>query len=274
MFRTASLADVSLLLDWANREGWNPGLDDASAFFATDPEGFFIAEMEGKPVAGISVVRHSPDLAFLGLYLCLPEWRGRGIGLGLWNFALAHAEGRVVGLDGVAAQQDNYRKSGFVSYGATLRLEGPVFSPALGDARRRVGADDERLIQLDRAANGYERRAFLTPWLAGAPSRRTLVLEKNGEAVGFGTVRLCRSGVKIGPLVAPDADTAIRLIADLAHVFATQRVIVDVPEHNQALVGRLVALGFNSSFATARMYRGPAPQGDGALQGVGTLELG
>jgi len=112
VFRTASLADVSLLLDWASREGWNPGLDDASAFFATDPEGFFIAEMEGEPVAGISVVRHSPALAFLGLYLCLPEWRGRGIGLGLWNFALAHAEGRTVGLDGVAAQQDNYRKSG------------------------------------------------------------------------------------------------------------------------------------------------------------------
>ena len=40
-FRTATLADVQNMLDWATSEGWNPGLEDAAAFYAADPEGFF-----------------------------------------------------------------------------------------------------------------------------------------------------------------------------------------------------------------------------------------
>lgn len=85
--------DLSRVLDWAADEGWNPGLDDAAAFLASDPEGFFVTEADGAPVAAISVVNHSPDFAFLGLYLCQPAWRGRGIGLRLWTHALTHAGG-------------------------------------------------------------------------------------------------------------------------------------------------------------------------------------
>lgn len=108
VLRTASIAEVKMMLDWAAGEGWNPGLDDASVFHATDPEGFFIAERDGTPVASISVVNHTDDFAFLGFYICRPECRGQGIGLGLWHHALAHAGPRTVGLDGVAAQEANY----------------------------------------------------------------------------------------------------------------------------------------------------------------------
>ena len=110
-FRTARADELPLVLSWAEAEGWNPGPDDAAAFFASDPEGFFVADADTGPVAAISVVNHSDAFAFLGLYLCLPEHRGKGIGFGLWQHALAHAGARCVGLDGVPAQQDNYRKS-------------------------------------------------------------------------------------------------------------------------------------------------------------------
>ncbi len=105
--RTATLADVNLMLDWAADEGWNPGLDDAAAFHASDPEGFFVAERAGAPVAAISVVNHDDRNAFLGLYLCRPEWRGQGIGLALWNHALGpcRGAGRGAGRGGSAAGQ-------------------------------------------------------------------------------------------------------------------------------------------------------------------------
>ena len=109
-YRTATLRDLSLILDWAADEGWNPGLDDAEAFFAADPAGFFVAvDEQDNPVASISVVNHTDDFAFLGLYIVRKEFRGRGIGLGLWKHALQHAGARTVGLDGVEAQQDNTR---------------------------------------------------------------------------------------------------------------------------------------------------------------------
>ena len=37
-------ADVDLAVEWAAREGWNPGLADAEAFHAADPEGLHISE--------------------------------------------------------------------------------------------------------------------------------------------------------------------------------------------------------------------------------------
>ena len=70
--RQMSLAELELIIGWAADEGWNPGLEDASAFYAADPDGFFLKEVDGQAVAAVSVVNHSDDFAFLGLYLCRP----------------------------------------------------------------------------------------------------------------------------------------------------------------------------------------------------------
>ncbi len=43
--------EISLAIDWAAEEGWNPGLADESCFASADPKGFFIGEYEGKPAA-------------------------------------------------------------------------------------------------------------------------------------------------------------------------------------------------------------------------------
>lgn len=59
VYRNASLAEVALMLDWDAAEGWNPGLDDAAAFHAADPDGFFLALEDDVPVASISVVNHT-----------------------------------------------------------------------------------------------------------------------------------------------------------------------------------------------------------------------
>ena len=103
----ASVADWGIVREWAAAEGWNPGLDDAPAFFAQDPEGFFLGRVDGEPVSAISVVNYSDAYAFLGFYLVRPDLRGLGHGLATWRAGLAHAGDRTVGLDGVPDQQDN-----------------------------------------------------------------------------------------------------------------------------------------------------------------------
>jgi predicted N-acetyltransferase YhbS len=265
--------ELAPVLGWAAEEGWNPGREDAAPFFAADPEGFFVAELDGAPVAAISVVNHSAEMAFLGLYLCRPAYRGRGIGYALWRHALDHAGGRTVGLDGVAAQQANYARSGFVLTGATLRWEGRLAPQPDPQIRLATPADAAAIAALDRNANGYARPRFLAAWTAPAESRRTLVLETEGVA-GFTTVRRCGRGCKIGPLIAPDAGAAWRLIGAALAEMGEELAVVDVPEANTALAGRLEAAGFGETFRTARMYRGPAPVASALLQGVGTLELG
>ena len=196
--RLMTLADLAMVLDWAAAEGWNPGLDDAAAFLAADPEGFFLWEEASLPVAAISVVNHDSDHAFLGLYLCKPEWRGQGLGYALWNVALQHAGLRSIGLDGVAAQQANYARSGFALKGSTIRLEGHLPAKASPNTRAIRPDDLPILLALDAVANGYERKAFLKVWLKDTETRQTLVQTNAGQIAGFVTIRACQEGHKIG----------------------------------------------------------------------------
>src|SRR5215470_12171283 len=118
--------EISIAVNWAAAEGWSPGLADATCFAAVDPEGFLIGELDGAPVATISCVNYDESFAFLGFYIVRKDLRGRGYGLHIWNAAIAHAGRRVIGLDGVVAQQENYRKSGFELAYANVRFSGTV----------------------------------------------------------------------------------------------------------------------------------------------------
>ncbi len=267
------MRDLEAVLDWAAEEGWNPGLEDAEAFFAADPGGFFLAEEDDRPVAAISVVNHSAAFAFLGLYLCLASHRGRGIGYGLWRHAIAHAADRVIGLDGVPEQQGNYLRSGFAQAGETVRYGGELRGQREAGIRPAAEADLPALIALEAGASGAAKPAFMTAWFAERETRRTFVHEGGGGITGSVTIRRCRRGAKIGPLVAPDVEAAVALLCHAAAEMGPE-VIVDLPGGSDGLAERCLAMGLAPGFRTARMYRGtPPPRGD-AVYSVGTLELG
>ncbi|MDJ0628223.1 MAG: GNAT family N-acetyltransferase [Rhodobacter sp.] len=272
-FRNASQAELAEVLDWAAREGWNPGLDDAAAFYAADPQGFFVATKDDVPVASISVVNHSDSFAFLGLYIVRPEFRGQGIGHALWQHALRHAGARTVGLDGVPEQQANYRASGFLRAGETTRFAGPVEPLAGNDIRLADGSDVGRLIDAEAAASGHRKDAYLSAWTKNTDLRKTLVHSRNGRPVGFATVRKCRQDAKIGPLVAEDLEAARRLLHHAA-TFFDGGIVIDVPAGSEDLAALCVDLGLSPGFRTARMYRGDVPKGQGACFAVSSLELG
>src|SRR3954469_12874432 len=99
--RTMTREEVALAVEWAAQEGWNPGLHDAESFHAADSGGFRIGTLGGQPVASISVVKYGERFAFLGLYIVLPQFRGKGHGWRLWQDGMATLAGRQVGLDGV-----------------------------------------------------------------------------------------------------------------------------------------------------------------------------
>ncbi|MBB94976.1 MAG: GNAT family N-acetyltransferase [Rhodobacteraceae bacterium] len=272
-FSVMTEAQLDAVLDWAAAEGWNPGLGDAAAFHAADPQGFFLASVDGQPAAAISVVNQGPEDAFLGLYICRPEFRGQGIGFALWSHALTHVGTRSVGLDGVPEQEANYESSGFVRVGASLRHVGHLPGVAGAGLRDMTEQDLPDLIALDAAAGGLTRAAFLASWLGASPQRATRVLCKDDQIAGFATWRTCREGTKIGPIIAPDADAALTLIADIAAV-APAPLIIDIPEANFPLRTALTAAGFEMTFSTARMYRGRPPVTTSSLQAIASMELG
>ncbi|MET7605563.1 GNAT family N-acetyltransferase [Streptomyces avermitilis] len=269
----ASLDDWPVVVGWAADEGWNPGLSDAPSFFAQDPEGFFVGRIAGEPVSAISVVNYSADYAFLGFYLVRPDLRGRGYGLTTWKTALAHAGDRTVGLDGVPAQQDNYRQSGFELAHRTARYTGTVSAgePAPG-VRPAEAADLAAVATYDSACSPADRPRFLEHWLTG-PGHRTFVRLVDGRLTGYGVVRPALDSLRVGPLFADSADDARALFTALTA--DAGEIAVDIPETNAAAVALAREAGLTPSFETARMYTGPVrPFAADRVYGITSLELG
>lgn len=269
------LADLKMVLDWAIDEGWNPGLDDAAAFLAADPGGFLLGEIDGNPVAAISVVRHSDRFGFLGLYLCRPDFRGQGHGWALWQAGMAYLGQRSVGLDGVAAQQENYQKSGFIPHHRTIRHSGAFSTGVSNDNRITSPTDLSDLLNSDAKIMGFTRRAYMSGWYRDTATRKSLVFIQDGTVAGIGSIRNCRHGHKIGPLFAKNPEIAAALINALASVSAATYIILDVPDHNGQALKLATSFGLSPSFETARMYKGAPPaQQQGWIFGETTLELG
>lgn len=272
--RTMSRAEVELALDWAAAEGWNPGLDDATPFQAADPHGFVLALADGEPAAMVSVVRYGSDFGFLGFYIAAPARRGRGLGVHVWRAGLERLAGRTVGLDGVVAQQDNYRRSGFSYAWPNYRFGGRVPASADGGLVDARGLPFDAIEALDGELFPAPRPAFLAAWLA-MPASRSLGLVEDGRLVGLGTIRRCRHGCKIGPLYAPSRHAAERLIVGLARFAEGEELFLDVPGRNAEAMAMAAALGLDPRFETARMYRGPAPVLPlHRIFGITTFELG
>ncbi|RPK78409.1 GNAT family N-acetyltransferase [Streptomyces clavifer] len=275
---TASADDMGTLGEWAHAEGWNPGLGDGHAFFAADPCGFLIGRLDGEPVSSVSVVRYGTCFGFLGFYLTRPSLRGRGYGMRVWRAGMARLSGRTVGLDGVPAQQDNYRRSGFHAAWSNARYEGvvpvgvaPPNGVTLADARTLPFA---RLTAYDRRFFPEPRDSFLAQWIT-APRHTALCAVRDGELVGFAVLRACREASRIGPLHADSPDVAAALVSALAAAAPDTPVAIDVPDVNPPAVRLAEQLALTPSFDTARMYAGPVPEMDRTgMFGITSLELG
>jgi len=275
--RVMSRADLDLAVEWAAEEGWNPGLQDAAAFHVADPHGFLMGVLDGTPIGSISVVRYGAGYGFLGFYIVASGWRSRGYGLQLWQAGLRHLQGCIIGLDGVVAQQENYRRSGFDLAYRNIRFGGrPRTGPFSAQAELvdpgQIGFD--RLAAFDRRFFPAPRDAFLSQWLS-APGHHAIAAVVQGEIAGLGVIRPCRRGRKIGPLYAAAPALAADLLAALCGDGSDKPVFFDVPENNPAAIRLAEAAGLEPEFETARMYNGPAPPVDIAgLYGVTTFELG
>ncbi len=130
------------------------------------------------------------------------------------------------------------------------------------------------MLAYDSACFAAPRREFLELWLKQPGSNGFAVVD-GGTLKGYGLIRSCRSGHKIGPLFADSADIAERIYRALAATAPGDPVYLDVPLPNEAAVALAKRHRMTPVFETARMYtRGdpgvPIPR----VFGVTTFELG
>jgi len=208
------------------------------------------------------------------------QYRGGGYGLQIWKAGMDHLGPRTIGLDGVVAQQQSYARSGFVLAHRNIRFGGPAITSETSDPRlvelgpsRPIGLAGS-LIAYDQAFFPAERKTFLRAWLA-PPGRRTLAFIEENAVRGYGCVRPCRDGYKIGPLFADSTTVEERIFAALTSRLRGSAIFLDVPEPNREARGLAENHGLTPVFETARMYRGSAPELPlDRIFGITSFELG
>ncbi len=275
--------DLDLAIDWAAAEGWNPGLQDADCFYAADANGFLMGWLANQPVAAISVVKYGDRFGFLGFYIVRPEFRGQGYGWRLWQAGLATLAGRNIGLDGVVEQQENYGRSGFTLAHRNLRYSGrrlelPSFDSSAAKADRIISLASvpiEQVIAYDQAFFPGPRDAFIRCWLT-RPQIYAVGILHNSQIAGYGVIRPCRKGYKVGPLFADTPQFAAAIFQALqAHLPINSEFYIDMPVVNVDAIALAESYAMTPVFETARMYTQSAPQLPiERTFGITTFELG
>jgi GNAT superfamily N-acetyltransferase len=280
--QTMSRDQVDFAVELAANEGWNPGLHDAAAFYNADPHGYFIGLLKGRPIGCILAPSYPtasgvPPFGFIGCYIVLPEYRGLGYGIALWRHAMDYLTNHNVGLDGVVEQQANYRKSGFKYTYCNIRFMSISQASSL-DSSGVVPINTVSLEVINRYDQRFfpaHRQNFLEYWTKMPDAKGVAVVE--GEQItGYGVMRKCLEGYKIGPLFADSAEIAETLFGSLSNYAEPgTSVYLDVPEINPAALALATRHNMSKVFETARMYTGERPNIDiEGVYGVTTFELG
>jgi len=272
--------ELDTLIEWAAREGWNPGLDDAEVFWNTDPDGFIAAEISGELVGGGSIVAYDRRYGFMGFFIMRPDCRGRGLGDRLWNERKRRLltrldAGASIGLDGVFNMQDYYARGGFRFVCRDLRFEGRgMESPHPEGVIEASSLPFESIADYDRRHFPAPRSGFLRSWIQ-RPGGHALAMPEGDAICGYGVMRPCRIGHKVGPLFAANARVAEQLLLALASRVPREPIFLDLPEINRDALALVARHGMKEIFGCARMVLGPIPKlPDTEIFGVTTFELG
>ncbi len=271
-----SKEDITMAVNWAATEGWNPGLRDAECFYAADPQGFFIGKLSGKPIAVGSAIAYNDRFAFCGFYIIKPAYRGQGYGMQLTQTLLDYAGNRIIGIDGVLGMLNKYENIGFTvaHLNARYRSAGWYSFPvdkAIVDLCEVPFLD---LLDYDKQYFPASRSTFLTSWITQTDCYSLAYLDK-GKLSGYGVIKKCREGYKMGPLFSDSFAIADFLFRALVTKAGEPPFYLDIPKSNKNALQLVSKYKMEEVFSTARMYRNGNPNLNlDNIYGITTFELG
>ncbi|WP_118182730.1 GNAT family N-acetyltransferase [Paraburkholderia phosphatilytica] len=252
---------LSLAVRWPHRaEDWR---------FMFDAGTGFVAEDDGAVIGTALCWKFGSDRGTLGLVIVSPDEQGRGIGRRLMELVLEELGNRVTFLHATPAGKPLYEKLAFNVCGTLDQHQGTVgnvapVAPPNGEHLRALKAEDApKVIELASRASGFDRSATVPALLGFAEG---VVLERDGELLGFSLFRRFGRGYVIGPVVATDSPDAVRAKSLIAHWLAKHAgefVRIDVPG-GTGINDWLIALGMARVDSVVKMVRNaPAEQHSG-----------
>ena len=252
--RAYSVEDLEFALKVAQDEDWGLAPGDQECYFAADPKGFFIGELNGKEICSTSLVKYPLiKLAVMGLGITLPEYRRKGY----QRLVVKHAVQSVpkdycIQVDVInnllpfLQNEIGARSFGWINLSTTVESRKVLdtlktFTSGSNIFLRPIVEHEcEKLCIYEGNITKMYRKSFLSKWI-NIPGRKGWVaINGEGDITGFAVSRkiyVPRNMYKIAPLYADSPDVARYLLRQISvEIFAENKgnkLYFDVPIGNK-----------------------------------------
>ena len=221
---------VESALRLSTMAGWNQTAEDWKRLIRLDPECVGIWEDEGEIRASYSVFHYADTLAWIGMILVDPAYRGAGLGKAAFQAAIDRIRSRgcrSLGLDATSLGEPIYLKHGFQTIRPIVRWGGVL--KQIGKAE--CGAETIRgwndgIAAYDFHCTGVDRSALLRD--LASDSVAVWSLQKDDRTTAYAMMRPGRTALHLGPLVASSHEQLNLLLREAARGSEGQPLIADV----------------------------------------------
>lgn len=250
ILRTLSASDIPAATLLSGLAGWNQTPRDWRNLLHLAPDGSFGIESDGLLVATATAVCFAPEVAWIGMVLTHPDWRGRGFARRLTEHALEYLSGRKIEwikLDASDLGRPLYKKLGFEDEGPIerwMRSPGPI------GCEPRPEPKPGPLPPLDREAFGADRSSLLNVL-------RSFEFTTLDSAYAMG-----RPGAKaayFGPCVSSSPESARDLLCWFLSRHPEESVFWDLLPSNTEALKFARNFGFERARELVRMVRRGSP---------------
>jgi len=259
-FREMSRADVAAGLGLCRASRWNQLSRDWECFLKISPRGCRVAVKNDRVIGTVATVSYQDRFSWIGMVLVDPAERRKGVGSQLMREALKVLGGQeTIRLDATPDGREVYLKLDFVDEYRLSRMEavvsGRVTRNEDNPARLMTKADLPRVFEMDHQAFGADRDTMLKWMFGGAPEYSWLIV-RDGEVAGYTFGRHGFNFEHLGPVVAQDRETAMRLVAACLSNHLGKPFIIDASRHDAEWAPWLESIGFEEQRPFIRMFRG------------------
>lgn len=246
--------------------GWSPERSKW-AFLIEVAEAFGIDAPDGGLAGSVVLARYGARHSSVGMMLVAARYGRRGLGRALMTHLLDAAGDATVTLFATGMGRPLYESLGFrpirrnASFIGTFRAR-PGAADLPGVTRPATEADMVAILEIDKAAFGADRGHVVRRLPSFAEKIR--VLRTDHGVSGYAAAWQNGNTTVIGPVIAPDAGGARRLVTDLA-AGVRGPVRLDLDPGRPELPAWAAACGLPATGTTTVMAHGPwDPPGDRA----------
>lgn len=255
-----TVADIPLGLRLARQAGWNQTEADWRRFVTLQPDGCFVGELDGGPVATTAAFLFGP-VAWIAMVLVEVDSRRKGVATALLKHALDFLDNhgaRTIRLDATVAGQPVYEKLGFAAEYIVTRFQGTASSADCelrsADSTLSTNPPSGEIAAFDCRMTATPREQMLARLFQEAPEM-TRVLHRKGQLEGYVTGRRGANATLIGPCIAT-AEAGPILLGEALRCCAGQPVFIDIPRGNVAALEIAERSGLVAQRHFMRMCRG------------------